>query len=329
MKAIIFEKYGQPDVLQLKEIEKPAPKEDEVLVKVQAVSLNAADWHLLTADPFLVRLMGEGFLKPKHQILGADVAGRIEVVGRSVTQFHPGDEVFGDLAGYHWGGLAEYVCAREGALVSKPAGLTFEQAAAVPMAAVTALQGLRDKGQVRPGQKVLINGASGGVGTFAVQIAKYYGAEVTAVTSSRNMDMARSLGADQVIDYTKEDFTKSDQRYDLIIGANGYHPIMDYARALVPGGIYVMTGGSGGQMFQALLLGALVSMTVNKKMTSLSASDSQKDLVFIKELIETNKIKPVIDKCYPLSETVEAFRYLGAGHARGKVVVTVAGYEIS
>ena len=320
MKAIVCTKYGPPDVLQLKEAQKPAPKDDEVLIEVHAASLNAYDWHLLTADIFLVRLMGGGLLKPKNKIPGADIAGRVEAVGRNVTQFEPGDDVFGDIGR---GGFAEYACARENRLASKPANLSFEEAAAVPMAALTALQGLRDKGRIQPGQKVLINGASGGVGTFAVQIAKSFGAEVTAVCSTGKMDMARSIGADQVIDYTKEDFTKNGQHYDLIFAANGYHPILDYRRALGPKGIYVVAGGTWAQMFQATLLGPWISITGSKKMGGVSAKVSQKDLVFIKELLEAGKIRPVIDRRYPLSEVPEALRYLGEGHARGKVVITL------
>jgi len=322
MKAIVYTKYGAPDVLELKEVEKPTPKDDEVLVKVHAVSANAADLHLLRGDPFLFRLMS-GLLKPKNTILGADIAGRVEAVGKNVKEFQPGDEVFGDISACGRGGFAEYVCARENALVLKPACLTFEQAAAVPMAAVTALQGLRDKGQIQPGQKVLINGASGGVGTFAVQIAKSFGAEATAVCSTRNVAMARSIGADHVIDYTQEDFTKNGQRYDLILAANGYHPISAYKRALSPKGMYVMTGGSGAQMFQAMLLGPLISMTGSKKMGNLLAKPNQKDLVFVKELLEASKVVPVIDRLYTLSEVPEAIRYLEEGHAKGKVVITV------
>jgi len=323
MKAILYTKYGPPDVLQLKEVEKPIPKDDEVLIKVHAASANACDWHLLRADPFLVRLMGGGLLKPKNKILGSDIAGRVEAVGRNAKQFQPGDEVFGDIFDCGRGGFAEYVCASENALSLKPASMTFEEVAAVPMAAVTALQGLRDKGQIQPGQKVLINGASGGVGTFAVQIAKSFGAEVTGVCSTRNLDMARSIGADQVIDYTQEDFTKNGQRYDLILAANGYHSIWDYKRALSPKGIYVMAGGSMAQMYQAMLLGPWISMTGSKKMGSLSARPNQKDLVFMKELLEAGKVVPVIDRRYPLSEVAEAIRYLEEGHARGKVVITV------
>ncbi len=321
MKAVVYTKYGSPDVLQLKEVETPTPKDDEVLVKVHAASVNAADWHLLRGEPFMVRLMF-GLLKPKHKILGADVAGRVEAVGRNVKQFQPGDEVFGDISECGWGGFAEYVCARENALMLKPANISFEEAAAVPLAAVTALQGLRDKGQIQPGQKVLINGASGGVGTFAVQIAKSFGAEVTGVCSTRKLDMVRSIGADHVVDYTQEDFTKNGQRYDLIIAANGYHSILDYKRALSPKGIYVMTGGSTAQIFQGLLLGPWISMTGSKKLRSLTAKPNQKDLVFVKELLEAGKVVPVIDRRYPLSEAPEALRYLEEGHAKGKVVIT-------
>lgn len=323
MKAIVYTRYGTPDELQYQEVEKPTPQDNEVLVKVQAVSLNSADWRLLTANPFLVRLMAGGLLKPAHTILGADIAGRVEAIGSQITQFQPGDEVYGDLSGCGLGGLAEYVCARETALALKPDNLTFEQAAAVPMAAVTALQGLRDKGQIQPGQKVLINGASGGVGTFAVQLARWFGAEVTAVCSTRNVDQARALGADHVIDYTREDFTRNGQLYDLILAVNGYHPIADYRRALSPNGIYVMAGGSNPQLFEALLLGSLMSMTGQKKMGALTADFSPQALNFVSELLEAGQVVPVIDRCYPLSETIEAFRYLGEGHARGKIVISV------
>jgi NADPH:quinone reductase-like Zn-dependent oxidoreductase len=323
MKAIVYEKYGSPDVLDLRDVERPAPKDDEVLIKVYAVSANSADLHMLRADPFLVRL-SSGLLEPKNKVLGADIAGRVEAVGRDVKQFKPGDEVFGDISACGWGGFAEYACAREDALVLKPDNNTFEQAAAVPMAAVTALQGLRDKGQVQQGQKVLINGASGGVGAFAVQIAKAFGAEVTAVCSTRNMDMARSIGADHVIDYTQEDFTQNGHRYDLILAANGYHPISDYRRVLAPSGTYVMSGGPAAQMFEAMLQGPWISMTGSKKMGNLLAKPNKKDLVFMKELLEAGKVKPVIDRYYPLSEVADALRYLEEGHAQGKVVIRVA-----
>ncbi len=320
MKAIVYEKYGPPEVLHLEEVEKPCPRDDEVLIKVHAASANAYDWRHLRADPFLIRIMGAGLLKPKHRILGADIAGKVETAGSSVRQFQRGDDVFGECS---YGGFAEYVCVPENRLVLKPANLTFEEAAAVPMAALTALQGLRDKGHIQPGQKVLINGASGGVGTFAVQIARSFGAKVTAVCSTRNLDMARSIGADNVIDYTREDFTKNGQQYNLILAANGYHSLSDYKRALSPGGIYVMTGGSMAQMFQALLLGPLISMTGSKKMCALSAEPKQKDLVCIKELLEAGKVVPVIDRRFPLIEVADALRYLEEGHARGKVVISV------
>jgi NADPH:quinone reductase-like Zn-dependent oxidoreductase len=325
MKAIVNEKYGSPDVLQFKEVAKPTPQDNEVLVQVHAASVNAAELHLLRADPFLMRFMGFGLLKPKHTILGAAMAGRVEAVGRNVTQFQPGDEIFGDLTRCGFGAFAEYVCASEDALALKPANVTFEEAAAVPLAAVTALQGLRAKGQIQPGQKVLIYGAGGGVGTFAVQIAKAFGAEVTAVCSTRNVDRVRSIGADHVIDYTQADFTTNGQRYDLIFAVNGYHSIFDYKRALNPKGVYVFIGGSIAAMFQAMLLGPLVSMTGRQKMGSMGvAKPNQKDLVFMKELLEAGKVVPVIDRRYPLRETAEALRYLEKGHAKGKVVITVA-----
>ncbi len=324
MKAIVYTQYGSPDVLQFKEVDKPTPQENEILIKIHAVALNAADWHLLTADIFLIRLMGMRLTKPKNPILGADIAGRVEAVGRDVKQFQPGDEVFGDIAGWGFGGLAEYVAVAESAVALKPANLSFEEAAAVPMAAITALQGLRDKGHLQAGQKVLINGASGGVGTYAVQLAKHFGAEVTAVCSTRNLDQARKLGADRVIDYTQKDFTQNGQRYDLILAANGYHPLSHYKRALAPGGAYIMAGGKAAQIFQAMLLGSLLSIGGDKKLGNVSAKSNLKDLLFLKELLEAGKVVPVIDRCYPLNEAAKAFRYLGAGHARGKVVVTVA-----
>jgi NADPH:quinone reductase-like Zn-dependent oxidoreductase len=323
MKAIVCPKYGSPDVLQLREVAKPAPEDDEVLIKIHAASVNAYDWHLLTADFALVRLMGGGLFKPKNPRPGEDVAGRVEAVGRNVRQFRPGDEVFGDLCECGCGGFAEYVCARENALVLKPANITFEQAAAVPMAAVTALHGLRDIGHIQPGQNVLINGASGGVGTFAVQIAKSFGAEVTAVCSPTNLEQAHKLGADIVIDYTKEDFTQSGQRYDLILAANGYHPLSAYKRALSPRGTYVMAGGSLTQIMQAMLLGHWMSQTGGKKMAALTSRPNQQDLGFMKELLEAGKVVPVIDRSYPLSDVAKALRYLGEGHAKGKIVITV------
>lgn len=323
MKAIVYTEYGSPDVLQIKEVAKPTPKDDEVLVKVYAVSVNAADLHLLRADPFLIRL-SSGLLKPKNQVLGSDIAGQVEAVGKNVKQFKPGDAVFGDISADGWGGFAEYACAREDAFALKPANMSFEEAAAVPMAAVTALQGIRYAGQIRPGQKVLIHGASGGVGLFALQLAKSFGAEVTAVCSTRNLDIARSIGADHVIDYTKEDFTSAGEQYDLIIAVNGDRTISEYRRALSPKGTYVQTGGSMRQMTQAMIQGPWISKTGSQKMGNMGvAKPNQKDLVTMKELLEAGKVKPVVDQCYPLSEAAEAIRYLEQGHAQGKVVITV------
>jgi NADPH:quinone reductase-like Zn-dependent oxidoreductase len=323
MKAIVYHTYGSPDVLELQEVAKPVPRDDEVLIKVYAAAANAADWHLLRGKPFLVRLVVGGLLKPKHHVLGADVAGRVEAVGRDVTQFQPGDEVFGNLSESGWGGFAEYACARADAVVLKPANVTFEEVAAVPTAALTALQALRDKGRIQPGQKVLIYGASGGVGMFAVQLAKAFGAEVTAVCSTRSVELVRSLGADHIIDYTQEDFTKNGQRYDLILAANGYHPIWAYQRALRPAGRYVMSGGAMAQMYQAMLLGPVLSMSGGKKMGNMLMKLNTKDLVCMKELLEGGKVVSVIDRRYPLDETAEAIRYVEEGHARGKVVVMV------
>jgi len=320
MKAIVYSKYGSPDVLQLKEVEETFPKDNEVLIKVHAASVNALDWHSLTADIFLVRLMGMGLLKPKNPILGADIAGRVEAVGKDVKQFRPGDDIFGDIG---HGGFAEYAVAPERFLALKPGSLSFEAAAAVPVAALTALQGLRDSGKVQAGQKVLINGASGGVGTFAVQIAKVFGAEVTAVCSTRNVEQARKLGADHVIDYTKENFTQSGRQYDLILAANGYHPLSAYKRALTPRGIYVMAGGKPAQIFQSMLLGGWMSEKDGRKLGGVSAHIDLKDLLALKEMLEAGKIVPVIDKCYSLSEVPEALRYLGEGHAKGKIVITM------
>ena len=319
MKAIVYAEYGPPDALQLQEVAKPVPKDDQVLVKVHAASANALEWRRFTMPPILVRLFDGGLLKPKDTSLGADIAGRVEAVGATVTQFQPGDEVFGVCRG----GFAEYACAAENRLALKPSNLSFDAAAAVPVAAFTALQGLRDRGQIQPGQKVLIQGASGGVGTFAVQLAKAFGAEVTAVCSTRNLDMARSIGADHVIDYTQEDFTKSGLRYDLIIAANGYHPILAYRRALSPGGTYVAVGGSMAQIFQAMLLGPLLSRVGSKKMGFLLAHSNQEDLVFMGAVLEAGKVVPVIDRRYPLHEVAEAIKYLVEEHARGKVVITV------
>jgi len=322
MKAIVSTKFGTPDELEFTEVEKPTPKDNEVLVKVHAASVTYSTLMLIKGEPFVGRLMGLGLLKPKQKIPGTDIAGQVQAVGRNAKQFQPGDEVFGDLSNCGRGGFAEYVCAPENALGLKPVNISFEEAAAVPEAALVALQALRDRGQIQPGQKVLIYGASGGIGTFAVQIAKYFGAEVTGVCSTRNLDMVRSIGADQVIDYTQEDFTKNGQFYDLIVSTAGYRSIFDYQRALRPKGIYVSTGGSMAQTFQGLLLGPLISMTGSKKLGAMLVVPN-KDLDFMKELIEAGKVKPVIDRCYPLSEVPEALRYYGEGHARGKVVITV------
>lgn len=320
MKAIIYTEYGPPEVLQLQEVDKPTPKVGEVLVKVHAASVNYIDWQLLKGESFFLRLLN-GLTKPKQEILGDDIAGRVEAVGKMVKRFKPGDEVFGIS---DFGAFAEYVCADEKYLALKPANLTFEEAAAVPVAGITALLSLCKHGQIQSRQKVLINGASGGVGTFAVQIAKFFGAEVTGVCSTSKLDMVRSLGADIVIDYTKEDFTKSGQRYDFILAAGGYHPISDYKRALSSEGVYVCCGGTFAQYFQAALLGPLISMTGSKKLGSIGmAKPNIKEFDFMKELLEAGKVKPVVDRCYPLSETAEALRYYGEGHAQGKVVITV------
>src|SRR6266849_5057656 len=322
MKAIVLTKYGSPDVLHFKEVEKPTPKDNQVLVRVHAASANPLDWHEMRGSPFIARLMGNGLLKPKDSKLGADVAGQVEAVGKDVTQFKPGDEVFGVCNG----SFAEYACGKEGRLALKPNNNSFEEAAAIPVAAITALQGLRDKGQIQPGQKVLVNGASGGVGTFAVQIAKSYGTEVTGVCSTRNLDMVRKIGADHVVDYTQEDFTKNEQqRYDLIYDAVGNRSVSDYKRALKPGGTCAVAGYSSmPRLFEHAVVGPLRSKTGNKKVGLMGmAKLNQKDLDFLKELVEAGKIVPVIDRRYPLSETADAIRYLEEGHAQGKVVITV------
>jgi NADPH:quinone reductase-like Zn-dependent oxidoreductase len=324
MRAIEYHAYGSPDVLKLEEVQKPVPQDDEVLVHVHAASVNAADWHLMRGAPFLARL-ANGLQKPKNTKLGADVAGRVEAVGRNVAQFQVGDEVFGCIPLHELGSFAEYVCAQEDAVALKPAKMTFAQAAAVPLAAFTALQGLRDKGQIKLGQKVLVNGASGGVGTFAVQIAKAFGTEVTGVCSTRNVDMVRSLGADHLIDYTKEDFTQNGQRYDLIFDAVGNRSVSDYKRALTPNGMCAVAGFTTmPHLFQVIFLGAWVSRTGRKKIGLMeTAKPNKKDLLFIKELLEAGKVVPVIDRRYTLREVPEAIRYLEAGHAKGKVVITV------
>jgi NADPH:quinone reductase-like Zn-dependent oxidoreductase len=320
MKAIVYEHYGPPDVLQFKEIATPAPADDEVLIHVRAASVNPLDWHFMRGEPWFIRLM-TGLRKPKDERLGVDVAGVVEAVGKNVTQFKPGDEVFGGCRG----AFAERVCAKEDELALKPSNLSFEQAAAVLVAAITALQGLRDKGRIQPGHKVLIDGASGGVGTFAIQIAKSFGAEVTAVCSTRNLQTAQSIGADHVIDYTREDFTRNGLRYDLIMAANAYHSIFDYRRALSRGGICVKSGGRASlpHIILDMLLDRLLSLIGHKKTCGMIAKVKKTDLLLLKDILETGKIIPVIDRYYPLSHIAEAIRYLEEGHARGKVVITV------
>jgi NADPH:quinone reductase-like Zn-dependent oxidoreductase len=321
MKAIVCTEYGPPDLLKLKEVEKPTPGDDQVLVQVHAASVTYSILMLVRGEPFVGRLMGMGLLKPKDRIPGADIAGRVEAVGRNVTRLQPGDEVYGDLSNNGRGGFAEYVCAPESTLARRPANVSFAEAAAVPEAALVALQALQ-KGGVRPGQKVLIVGASGGIGTFAVQIAKHFGAEVTGVCSARNVELVRSLGADHVVDYTREDFVTAGQHYDLIVATAGYRSILDYRRALSPQGIYVSTGGAMAQTFQALLLGPFLSMAGDKKLGAMLV-EPNKDLDFLTELIEAGKLKPVVDRQYPLSEAAQALGYYAGGHARGKVVLTV------
>jgi NADPH:quinone reductase-like Zn-dependent oxidoreductase len=329
MKGIVYTQYGPPQMLKLKEVEKPIPTDKQVLVKVHAASINALDSRRFESQSTIGRFMDERLIKATGKVLGADIAGRVETVGASVTQFKPGDEVFGISAG-SVGGFAEYACTADNNLVPKPSNLSFEEAAAVPVAALTALQGLRDTGHIQPGQQVLIQGASGGVGTFAVQIAKAFGAQVTAVCSTRNLDMVRQIGADHVIDYTKDDFTRNDQRYDVIAAVNGHHSILDYRRVLRPSGVYVAMGGSIAQIFQAMLLGPVLSMFGSKKLKFMGISNmNRQDLAYIASLLESGKITPVIDKCYPLSEAAEAFRYVVEEHAKGKVVLTVPHSQTS
>ncbi|MEP7285867.1 MAG: NAD(P)-dependent alcohol dehydrogenase [Chloroflexota bacterium] len=328
MKSIVYTQYGSPDVIKLVEVEKPTPQDHEVLVKVHAAAVNPLDWHLLRGAPFLARFEN-GLRTPKTTKLGADIAGYVEAIGTNITQFQVGDAVFGTLSIKVLGGFAEYVCVPEEFLVSKPNNLSFESAAAVPVAALTALQGLRDKGQIQHGQTVLINGASGGVGSFAVQIAKSFGTEVTGVCSTRNLDMVRSIGADHVIDYTKEDFTHTGQHYDLVFDAVGNLSIADYKRALTPNGTASVAGFTTlPRLFQVMLMGPWVSRTGSQKIGLMeTASPNKQDLVFIRGLLEAGKVVPVIDRCYSLSEVPEAIRYLEAGHARGKVIVLVEPNE--
>jgi NADPH:quinone reductase-like Zn-dependent oxidoreductase len=320
MKAIVRETYGPPDVLDLEEVPLPTLRDGDVLVRVHAASANAGDWHLLRGTPLPFRLVA-GLRRPKFKIIGTDVAGHVEAVGRNVTQFRPGDEVFGELSRCGFGAYAEFAAAPEKALALKPANLSFEEAATIPTAGCTALQGLR-KGRIQRGQRVLINGASGGVGTFAVQIAKTFGTEVTAVCSTRNVDMMRSIGADHVLDYSKDDFAALGQRYDLILAANGNRSIWDYKRALSAHGSYVMSGGSNRQLAEALLFGPLLSMG-RQKFGNLLVKPNQADLMVLKELCETGKVRPVIDRRFQLSEVPAAVRYVEDGHARGKVAITL------
>jgi NADPH:quinone reductase-like Zn-dependent oxidoreductase len=317
VKAVVYTAYGLPEILQIKEVAQPTPTDDEVLIKVAAASVNRSDWENLIGKPLYARM--RGLLKPRHQILGSDIAGRVEMAGRNIRHFQPGDEVFGHSPSYT-GGFAEYVCVPENALALKPASLTFEEAATLPEAALIALRGIRDKGQVQPGQKVLINGAGGGAGTFAVQLAKLYGAEVTGVDHTEKLDFLRSLGADHVIDYTQEDFTKNGHQYDLILDIVAYRSVFAYARALRPNGSYFMAGGSVATIFQILLLGPWMR---SKNIRVLGAFPHPQDLVFLAELCEEGLVVPLIDRRYPLREVALALRYLGEGHVKGKVVIMV------
>jgi len=320
LKAIVQYDYGSPDVFELKEVDKPVVKDDDVLVRVHAASLHAGDYFVMRGVPYVAR-MSAGWPKPKNYIPGYDAAGHVEAVGKNVEQFQPGDEVFGACQGT----CAEYVCAGENKFVLKPAKLTFEQAAAVPTSAIAALRGIRDAGKVQPGQKVLINGASGGVGTFAVQIAKAFGAEVTGVCSTRNVDMVRSIGADHVIDYTQEDFTQGEQRYDLILDNVANHSLSDCRRVLTPQGTHIPNSGHAGMGY--IIKALVASLFVRQQGRTYLAIPNNEDLIVLKELIEAGKIAPVIDRTYPLSDTPEAFRYLDEGHVRGKVVISVEAVQ--
>ena len=320
MKAIVYTKYGGPEVLQLKEVEKPSPGEGEVLIKVHAVSINDWDFGKLDGNSWFNRLLS-GLRKPRHQILGSDIAGRVEAIGKNVTLFKVGDEVYGDLSG-RWGGFAEYCCAGEKALALKPAGMSFIEAAAIPQAAMLAVQGLIDKGKIKQGQKLLINGAGGGVGTFGVQIAKQYGVEITGVDHTDKLDMMRSVGFDHVIDYTKEDFTKNGKRYDLILDAKTNRPIFHYLRALNSEGSYVTVGGALSRLFQALFLAPVISI-FSKKKVLIVALKPNKDLAYMNELFQAGKVKPVIDGYFILKGVPDAFRlFEKAGH-KGKIVISV------
>jgi NADPH:quinone reductase-like Zn-dependent oxidoreductase len=320
MKAVVYHKYGSPEVLKLEEVDKPTPKDDEILIKVHAVSINGSDREGLIGKPLYAR-MG-GLRKPGYPILGSDIAGRVEVVGKNNTEFQVGDEVFGEIPGYH-GGFAEYVCTRGSTMARKPSSLTFEKAAAIPQAGVIALRAIRDKGQVQPGQKVLLNGAGGGAGTFALQLAKLHGAEVTGVDNTGKMDFLRSLGADYVIDYTREDFTRNGKQYDLILDVVAHRSVFAYKRALKRNGTYFFVGGSVATLFQILLLGPWIRRTTGRNIRLLAVPQNRKDLIAITQLCEAGKVRPIIDRQYPLSEVPEALRYVGEGRAKGKIVITV------
>lgn len=338
VKAAVRHEYGPPEVLRLEEVQTPAPADDEVLIRVHAASVNLGDWELLTAEPLYITVLATiftrkprhavasssgGVFKPKFKILGCDIAGRVEALGRKVKRFQPGDEVFGDCSIGGFAAFAEYVCVPENAaLVPKPAGMSFEQAAAIPQASFIALQGLRDKARVQPGQKVLINGAGGGAGTFAVQIARSYGAEVTGVDGPSKLEMLRSIGADHVVDYTRADFTRNGQQYDVILDMAAYRTVFESRRSLAPNGIYLMAGGSGTALWQSAFLGPFISMTGNRRVKLLLAAANRADLIFMAELFEAGKVVPVIDRCYPLSEAAEALRRVGEKQSRGKVLIT-------
>jgi NADPH:quinone reductase-like Zn-dependent oxidoreductase len=325
MRAVVHTRYGSPDALKVRDVKRPTPDPGEVLIRVHAASVNAADWHVMRAEPFLVRLMGYGIRTPKHPGFGADVAGEVEAVGSDVTAFQPGDRVFGDLSKSGRGSFAEYVCASEDALAPIPDGVTFEEAAATPLAAVTALQGLRDLGGIRKGERVLVNGASGGVGTFAVQIAKAYGTKVTGVCRTEKIDTVRSLGADEVIDYTKVNFAETDERYDLILDVGAHQSVFAARRALAPGGRYVMVGGAFGPTLQTMVLGPLLSRIRNERVAMLMAEPNRADLDAVAELLASGDVVPIVDQRYPLEEVPEAIAYLESGGATGKVIITVSG----
>lgn len=322
MKAIVYYEYGSPDVLKIAVVQKPTPTDDEILIKIHAVSINGSDREGLQGKPFYTRI--GGLLKPSQPILGSDIAGRVEFAGKNNTEFKPGDEVFGELPGYH-SGFAEYVCTRGRTMAPKPAGMTFEEAAAIPQGGVIALQGIREKGQLQPGQKVLINGAGGSAGVFAVQLAKLSGAEVTGVDSTGKLDFMRSLGADHVIDYTREDFTRSGKQYDLVLDLVAHRSVFAYRRALRPNGTYFFVGGSAGVLFQILVFGPLIKKTTGRNIRILAVPQNRKDLIAITELCETGVVVPVIDRQYPFTQGPEAIRYVAEGRAKGKVVITLEG----